>query len=298
MVKLKAEKQDTSMEIFNLYVTNQPNVGDNNCSPLLYFKFPFDINIVNILDLRKKFDEDFYFKKYPDVAKAVYLGQFKSGYDHYVRHGNVEKRLFRFFPENSTFIIGGGGVMHFKELELLAKNKGSSRLISWGIGHNTHDSSKVSWPEYMYLFDLHGIRDWGNPWSWVPCASCMSPLFDLSYETKFDIVVYEHGDMPLSVGKFPKMSNFHNSFSKVVSFLGSGDVVVTNTYHGAYWATLLNKKVFVINPFSTRFLGFRHMPLLSNDLNDVDNARSYPMALAECREANLKHYDKVLSYLV
>lgn len=285
-----------NMNIFNLYVTNQPNVGDNNCSPLLYFKFPFEIKILNILDFRNKFDEDYYLNKYPDVAKAVLLGQFESGYSHYMRHGNVEKRLFRFFPKNSTLIFGGGGILHFKDLELLIKNFGGSKLISWGIGHNTCGGSKVSWPEYMYAFDLHGIRDWGNPWSWVPCASCMSPLFDMPYKTKFDVVVYEHGDMPLNLN-FPKMSNFHNNFSEVINFLGSSEIVITNTYHGAYWATLLNKKVLVLNPFSTRFLGFKHMPLLSNDLKDIKNTKSYPMALAECREANIKYYDRVVSTL-
>lgn len=284
------------MGVFNLHVTNQPNVGENNCSPLLYFKFPFDIKVVNFLDLRKEFDEDFYLKRYPDVARAVLLGQFESGYSHYMRHGNIEKRLFRFFPENSTLILGGGGLLHYKELELLAKNKGSSRLISWGIGHNTCGGTEIFWPEYMDLFDLHGIRDWGNPWSWVPCASCMSPLFDVSYETKFDIVIYEHGDFPLNLN-FPKMSNFHNSFSEVIRFLGSGETVVTNTYHGAYWATLLNKKVFVLNPFSTKFMGFKHMPLTSNNLKDINNAMSFPTALSECREANLKHYEKVWEFL-
>jgi hypothetical protein len=283
------------MSIFNLYITNQPNVGDNNCSPLLYFKFPFDIEIVNILDLMKRFDEDFYLNKYPDVAKAVSLGQFESGYSHYVHYGNKEHRGFRFFSEDSVLIVGGGGMLHHTELELLVKNS-DGKLISWGIGHNTAGANKVVWPKYMNLFDLHGVRDYGSPWSWVPCASCMSPLFNDLYETKFDVVAYEHGDFPLNVN-FPKMSNFHNSFSEVIKFLGSGEIVVTNTYHGAYWATLLNKKVFVLNPFNTKFLGFKHMPVVSNDLNDMKNTKSYPTALAECREANFKYYEKVCEYL-
>lgn len=39
------------------------------------------------------FNEGFYLKKYPDVAAAVKKGAFTSGYDHYKKYGQKEKRL-------------------------------------------------------------------------------------------------------------------------------------------------------------------------------------------------------------
>ena len=39
------------------------------------------------------FNEGFYLKKYPDVAAAVKKGVFTSGYDHYKKYGQKEKRL-------------------------------------------------------------------------------------------------------------------------------------------------------------------------------------------------------------
>ena len=38
------------------------------------------------------FDEDDYLRRYPDVADAIQLGAYKSGYQHYVRHGFYEGR--------------------------------------------------------------------------------------------------------------------------------------------------------------------------------------------------------------
>lgn len=39
------------------------------------------------------FNEGFYLKKYPDVAAAVKKGSFTSGYEHYKKYGQKEKRL-------------------------------------------------------------------------------------------------------------------------------------------------------------------------------------------------------------
>jgi hypothetical protein len=39
------------------------------------------------------FDEAYYLKTYEDVANAVTAGYFKSGYEHYVKHGKAEGRL-------------------------------------------------------------------------------------------------------------------------------------------------------------------------------------------------------------
>jgi hypothetical protein len=50
------------------------------------------------------------------------------------------------------------------------------------------------------------------------------------------------------------------------------DVVVANTYHGAYWATLLGRRVIVAAPFSNKFFGFRHEPVIVRDMEEVGPA--------------------------
>jgi hypothetical protein len=58
----------------------------------------------------EQFDENFYLEHNPDVKNAVQKGQFPSGYDHFVKFGNLEQRPFRF--------LGHGGEvknMYLKE---------------------------------------------------------------------------------------------------------------------------------------------------------------------------------------
>lgn len=102
--------------------------------------------------------------------------------------------------------------------------------------------------------------------------------------------MYEHEIQPLSVGEFPKLSN-NSDIDKVIEFLGSAENVITNTYHGVYWATLLRKKVIAV-PLreSSRFFFFKHPPrLVSKPDTNFSLAQSYD-CLEECRQVNLDFY--------
>ncbi len=90
-------------------------------------------------------------------------------------------------------------------------------------------------------------------------------------------------------------------FESVIQFLASAEIVVTNTYHGAYWATLLNRKVIVIAPFSNKFMGFKYEPVIVRGLKDVKDAvhdaRRYPEALSDSRELNVAFYQRVKAHV-
>ncbi|MBP6901951.1 MAG: hypothetical protein KBC73_17780 [Burkholderiaceae bacterium] len=49
-----------------------------------------------------KFDESWYLRRYPDVANAVVLGQFESGYHHFHKCGRKEGRAFRERPNQTA----------------------------------------------------------------------------------------------------------------------------------------------------------------------------------------------------
>jgi hypothetical protein len=96
------------------------------------------------------------------------------------------------------------------------------------------------------------------------------------------------------------MSNRERSFSKVLDFLASGEVLLTSSYHGAYWGMLLNRKVILINVFSSKFHGFKHQPPIATEegwKSKHSEAHNYPEALAECRNANLQFSEKVRDLL-
>ena len=148
------------------------------------------------------------------------------------------------------------------------------------------------------------MRDWDSEYRWVPCVSCMHPGFDKDYDIKNQFVWFEHKKRLID-GKFldalpaPRMLNTGQNMSQILEFLGSAETVVTNSYHGVYWATLLKRKVVCI-PWGSKFNMFKHPPTMATEKNwqdKIKDAKSYPFALHECREANLKFFDDVKELL-
>ena len=133
--------------------------------------------------------------------------------------------------------------------------------VAWGVGGPT---------DHLKDFSLIGSREKDSP-LWVPCASCMSPLFDREYPITRESVTY------LNTRKGPEGA-FTNRlpFDEALAALGSAETVYTNSYHGLYWATLLGKEV-IIDPKigKPKFAKFHHK------------------TLEECREANIKFDAKV-----
>ena len=200
----------------------------------------------------------------------------------------------------STLVVGGGGLFGNTTFDprfeaLFARPYDA--VVGWGIGENSRiDTARgyvppadLSYPDYTSRFDLLGVRDHGAPFSWVPCASCLHPLFAERWPIVHDVVVYEHKRVPIDIEGFPKMSNGTGDLARVAAFLGSARVVITNSYHGAYWAQLMGKGV-VAFPFSSKFYGLRHRVTLCEPKDwrqGLDRVELQAPALAECVDANL-----------
>ena len=246
----------------HVHRADKTNCGDWWSLPANYFTFPCHDNVFDISDLG------------PEVEIS----------------GNV--------------IVGGGGLIGpgFYQLEKILRNSRAS-VIGWGIGNNMIDdklsdfvSTFPDFPSYISMFKLLGVRDDVEGLRWVPCVSCMHPAFSKKYNVNHDVVVFEHKRISINIGAFPTMTNEGSDIDSIISFLASGDTVITNSYHGAYWATLLGKKCVAI-PFSSKFNRMRHSPVLSK-INDWKESmrisRIYPDALSECRKANVDFYKSVV----
>lgn len=200
---------------------------------------------------------------------------------------------------NKNCIIGGGGILHFtNRVENIAKQCKSKNknVILWGIGHNRHDLKiPINFPSFLNELDMVGLRDWDTPYEWIPCPSCMSPSFDKEYPITKNTAFYSH--YGIRTKHIDDRSLFNNSetFEEVIEHLGSAKYIVTNSYHGAYWGILLRRKV-IVYPYSTKFLKFKHKPVLIMDNSHwskyLNEAKIYENALTECREKNNMFYDK------
>lgn len=207
-----------------------------------------------------------------------------------------------FDTSDCHLIVGGGGLLPQEE-ENIAKLDVPGHKVAWGVGSCLEpiDNNSCVWD-----FDMCGLRDYEEEMKdyWVPCASCMSEHFDEEYEIKYEMVFYDHWMQPVGIARelpFPRMTNTQVNMKDVIAFLGSGATVVTNSYHGAYWATLLGRKV-VVTPRGYKFHTMKHKPTFSFPTWDLlqqvlPKARTYPGALSECRVVNRNFFTAVQELL-
>lgn len=202
-------------------------------------------------------------------------------------------------------LVYGGGTMNNW---LRGRKPLGVPCIAWGIGSSRHGETEP-WPD-PHGFSLVGVREWSEEREaaglWAPCASCMSPLFDHDYFVRHEAVLFVNASpsiksrYPVAVGGLPTMENTE-PLDRIIPFLASARVVVTSSYHGIVWATLLGCKVVAL-PYSSKFYGFRHPPAYSQDRGldwreRAKEARGYFDALEQCRAASRAFYGRVMETL-
>lgn len=303
-----------SHNFVEIYRQDLNNVGDVYSNPLRYFATSKD-NVLSIdVDNIDRIE-------YDDTAKVIVGGgglinneifgdkisglldgadsaQLTNMYNHRWKVQNVNnEQIFNDFHNRFQ-------KLYESTMKRLQRHTGPK--ILWGAGHNKQGWSRkdtMLWPEWMKKFTLVGTRDYMVGYPWVPCASCMHPAFDKKYAVTNEFVFLEHkkqmikpGDMGDHMNPVPRFVNSGNNFEQTISILGSANTVITNSYHGVYWATLLNKKVICIDPWSSKFYFFKHQPQYCRGrewIQVAPSAKSYPQALNECREANRNFWKKI-----
>lgn len=203
-------------------------------------------------------------------------------------------------------IFGGGGLIWSKAPEpfSVALNQKNALRIMWGVGINYE--MPVEYPEWANEFDLVGLRDYGNPWHYVPCVSCMHPLFDLVEKSAAGgVTAIDHFEHKLNRNvirantwiDYPKWWEFEAE----VRAIAQASVVVTRSYHAAYYSMLLNKPVVVVDPWNCKFHTFKYPPTFcsASGLGEaIAIAQPPPLGfLTECRLLNCVFFDKVKALL-
>jgi hypothetical protein len=301
------------MRYNEIYRLDQNNVGDMFSNPLRYFDPAAEKSTIDI-------DRPGEYEWYEDAPVIVgggglignehfgnnLLGCLESpdvvALDRMMEHSwllshKVNKEVFEKFRDtvDEAYRVARKNIIH-----------STGPKIAWGIGHNVKDQhSHFRWPKWLKRFDLVGCRDYQQTdHRWVPCASCMHPAFDKKYEVTNEVIWFEHKKQLIKSTDFgedpiPRFTNSGQNFDQTIEILGSAETILTNSYHGAYWGTLLNKKVVIVNPWSSKFHLFKHQPVVWSNKKDgpieemaVDAPR-FPDALSECRTANKQFWSKV-----
>ena len=205
---------------------------------------------------------------------------------------------------NQTLVIGGGGLIHkkFSQHIQMLLDKNPSKSVIWGIGHNfgkkyeSKSKDNPYYPQWLQKVNLVGIRDFiqGHYDSYLPCVSCMHSAFDKTYNEQHEFVYFTHAYKSKYTNEnFPHMKNNEMDFDKVIEFLSSGNTVITDSYHGAYWAQLLGKNVQVAS-WSVKFDHMKYSPHFVDDINSLPKTVTNKINgfLDECRQYNTLFYQK------
>ena len=245
----------------------------------------------------------------PDSTNS---GDYYSNPSLYFDLGNVkvldikDPRSVDKIKDKSNVIIGGGGLVRHRKfdshiIEAVNQKNRFNSLILWGAGHNYRPKEETEdWhdPNYLDKFDAVGIRDFyqERQHQWVPCVSCMHPIFDKSFNVEHDTVYYVHQmNKKIREGNLEGVTYQYNNidFENAIEFLGSSRKIITDSYHGAYWGMLLGKDVTVVS-WSTKFNYFKHpiQTLFKYNPHKIKPSSTYNV-LDEYRTANIKFYNKV-----
>jgi len=249
------------------------NVGDFNCSPFDYYKFPFDIEIIHYMD---------------------FLGAL--GNNPNFPHHKYKDRII---------VIGGGGLIttkgnHLQEiLRYLIEN---NKVILWGVGSNT--AAEVEWDILNHKnILLAGIRDriYGINAEYLPCVSCKHPSFDIQHPSPKGLGFHSHRPEQIPIEGDKILNNV--SIEELISFLSSKEEIITTSYHGTYWSQLLDKKVLHYNdePITpSKYLNLKSGINVCNSKNYkelLEISSSSVGLLKESRYLNDKFYSKVVDII-
>jgi hypothetical protein len=204
-------------------------------------------------------------------------------------------------PPCDAVVFGGGKIFGSLASKMTPNDRLARQRIAWGVSTVQSSVFAFRYALSRRQMSMVGSRDYGDArYDYAPCVTCMSPLFDQAYETRHDLVFYLHKTKSQELGLdipagAPVLDNFCDSMEAAIEFIGSGDVVVSNSYHGVYWALLLGKKVLCL-PFSKKFAHYRLPPGYSTPTRwqkDAGKAVAQPDMLAICRHASRTFEHKV-----
>ena len=259
MFALWPRNRDQDQQILNTRVVHHvgaDNVGDHYCAPDLYLPFK-------------------------DVTSG--------GYSDPPRRADLT-------------VIGGGNVFDVANKYSRGRAFRRSKMTAaWGIGLPAPGRRDAEVSDFADRFTHFSTRDhnWSSVFDFVPCASCLSPAFDNPPNPTQETVLFLHrrktpedllNDPGLSI-----LTNRFNELESVVRFLSAGEVIVTNSYHGTYWAQLLGRRVVCI-PFGAKFHTFQNPPTYAtfdNWRDMISQAVAYPSELEEHRALNKAFFEKV-----
>ncbi|TRX40115.1 polysaccharide pyruvyl transferase family protein [Flavobacterium restrictum] len=210
---------------------------------------------------------------------------------------------FSLIKKNDSVIIGGGGLLNNLAEWNYNINKAvsiSNKSVVWSAGFNSYSKKKIWNVVNVNDFKLFAVRDFNyKGYRCVPCATCFLPELDKKYPIIRRIGVVTHKDIPIhlpnEIHKLERISN-SDSLDDMIEFIGNSEVVLTNSYHVAYWSALLQRKCILFETKSEKHKYHKYPPVFYSGVleDDISRAHIYPNALEDCRTLTKEFVNEIL----
>lgn len=232
-------------------------------------------------------------------------------YDYFSQYGcilhSMDSIHFAEIGKNDVVILGGGGIVDFQSRfnrVIQRLQECCDTVIFWGGGHNGAYDSGEKKPVHLEpnvdfnRFALYGVRDHNlDGLHYTPCVSSVNPLLKQARMKdpirKIGSMFHSAGYLDALNGKFPNKSHYHN-IEDVIDFISDCEIVITESYHCALWATLSNRKVVmpqeILNGIKYNYLRYKptFIPfaeiLKIDGEEDLGELHSYPLSYEESFE--------------
>lgn len=233
------------------------------------------------------------FKNAGDVYSSPY---------HYINRPGALLDCFLIDPERDletfknfdTLIVGGGALLQntrmFNSISNLLSSNNFQNKILWGVGVQTERINEEQ--ELISKFNLVGVRDFDKGYNFLPCASCMHPLFKKSVKSTNRVLIVDHWKRrPIWVpfDNYTRIQNTEIFIDTIISLIQSHEIIITSSYHAAYWSLLSGKKVMIVsNPMTDKLKNFHVSVPYDTEFNiDIfENLKTYPTYYQECLDIN------------
>lgn len=203
-------------------------------------------------------------------------------------------------------IIGGGGLLNALNIWNYNINqiaKIANKTIIWSAGFNSNGNKKLKQQINWSNLDLVAIRDFNYPqnFRYVPCATCVSTEFDKETDIKRNIglILHEHKkNIPAEFSGYDSIKN-SSSANEMIDFIKSSEIIITSSFHAAYWSGLLKKKCIIFSLQSEKFGYLKYSPTLySGNLKlDIHNSKIYDNILEESRDLVNEYFNDILKLI-
>lgn len=161
-------------------------------------------------------------------------------------------------------ILGGGAYNKYAVKYAKRYGLNLSNTVLWGVGESTRKTRPVQKIETL-PFAAWGIRDRlrADAEHYLPCASCLHPMLDTAPGSHGTLLFLNADPNVTDTDAYDDVAHFTKqkgwsllynscSASELTAQFSSVSHVITNSYHGAYWALLTGHTVTLMG-YSSKF---------------------------------------------